>query len=148
MTKGKNPKMVLTDNEKEILEIIARFTFLSSMKDTGHLTEEKYTEIMEQFGHRNHELIQYYLETLNQHLTGTREFLDNLEKKKSRKKGGTGNGKEHRVSRQDTQGNRRSDNHPNRHLLQKLVGNNRRAPNNYSINRLVPSIPPIRNKHL
>ena len=70
--------MTLADSEKEILEIIARYTFLANLKDTGHINEEKYKEIMSQFGYRNHELIQYYLGILNE----TKTFLDNIQNKK------------------------------------------------------------------
>jgi hypothetical protein len=74
--------MTLADSEKEILEIIARYTFLANLKDTGQIGEEKYKEIISQFGHRNHELIQYYLRILNEHLSETKIFLDNIQSKK------------------------------------------------------------------
>ena len=77
--------MPLTESEKQVLEIIARYTFLANAKDIGYLDEDKYKELMSKFGYKNHELIQYYLERLNEHLGETRDFLDSLEETKTEK---------------------------------------------------------------
>ena len=70
--------MALTKAEKDILDLIAKYSFLTDCKDTGLLDLNSYAHIVYQFGERNMELIKYYMQRLDEHHNDTRSFLDNL----------------------------------------------------------------------
>lgn len=73
--------MALTDEEMNILEIIARYVFLIKCRDNGYITEKKRQEIVFDFGPKNLELIDYYVNRLEDHTLDTSEYLASLKRK-------------------------------------------------------------------
>ncbi|MFC1876625.1 hypothetical protein ACFL2E_05050 [Thermodesulfobacteriota bacterium] len=70
--------MAVTKAEKDILDLIAKYSFLTDCKDTGLLDLNSYAQIVYRFGERNMERIKYYMQRLDEHHNDTRAFLDNL----------------------------------------------------------------------
>jgi len=70
--------MDITKAEKDILDLIAKYSFLTDCKDTGLLDLNSYAHIVYRLGERNMELIKYYMQRLDEHHNDTRAFLDNL----------------------------------------------------------------------
>jgi len=73
--------MALTEEEMNILEIIARYDFLIECRDKGYITEEKRQQIVFGFGPKNLELIDYYVNRLEDHIMNTSDYLDSLKRK-------------------------------------------------------------------
>jgi hypothetical protein len=71
--------MAISSEDKELLELIAKYTFLTDCKDTGNLDIVTYSEILYQLGEENMERIKYYMERLDEHHNDMRAFLDNLD---------------------------------------------------------------------
>ena len=65
--------------EKVLLDLIAKYTFLTDCKDTGNLDIVTYSKILYQLGEENMERIKYYMERLDEHLNDMRAFLDSLD---------------------------------------------------------------------
>ncbi|MBW2633171.1 MAG: hypothetical protein JRE14_03405 [Deltaproteobacteria bacterium] len=73
--------MALTDEEMNILEIIARYNFLIECRDKGHITEEKRQQIVFGFGPKNLELVDFYINRLEDLILDIPDCLDSLERK-------------------------------------------------------------------
>jgi hypothetical protein len=70
--------MAPTKDEKSLLDLIAKYTFLTDCKDTGNLDLVTYSEILYQLGEENMERIKYYMQRLDEHHNDMRAFLDSL----------------------------------------------------------------------
>ena len=73
--------MALTDEEMNILEIIAIYNLLMECRDKGHITEEKRQQIVFGLGPKNLELIDFYNNRLEDLILDTPDYLDSLERK-------------------------------------------------------------------
>ena len=72
--------MPLSDQETTALEIVAQYNFLTECQEKGYITKEKYDEIVFGFGPKKLEMIDYYVQHLNDHFKDTVRYLDSLKK--------------------------------------------------------------------
>ena len=72
--------MPLTDEETNILDVIARYNFLLECTESGYITEEKYKQIYQSFGLKNKQMVMYYLERLIEHKKDMVSFLDSIQR--------------------------------------------------------------------
>ena len=70
--------MPLSDQETTALDIIAKYNFLTECHEKGYIAKEKYDEIVFGFGPKNLEMINYYIERLDDHFKDTSAYMDNL----------------------------------------------------------------------
>ena len=71
--------MALSEEETNVLEVIARYSFLLECRENGYITEDKYKNIYRSFGLKNKQIIQYYLERLTEHKKDMVSFLDSVQ---------------------------------------------------------------------
>lgn len=71
--------MPLNDDEINTLEIIARYNFLTECHEKGYISKERYDEIVFGFGPKNLEMVNYYIERLDDHFKDTSRHMDSLE---------------------------------------------------------------------
>ena len=71
--------MSLSEEETSVLDIIARYSFLSECRESGYITEEKYKQIYQSFGLKNKQMVLYYLERLTEHKKDMVSFLDSVQ---------------------------------------------------------------------
>lgn len=71
--------MALSEEETNVLDIIARYSFLSECRENKYITEEKYKQIYRSFGLKNKQMVQYYLEQLTDHKKDMVSFLDRVQ---------------------------------------------------------------------
>jgi hypothetical protein len=67
--------MPLTGRDKQILDILAQYTFLDYCKNKGLISEERYEQVIFSFGSEAHEIIDYYVCRLDEHYEDTSRFL-------------------------------------------------------------------------
>ena len=68
--------MEITEHEKNLLDLIAKYNFLDQCNQTGLIDRDTFDRLVFQMGSDNMERVQYYLKRLNEHHDDTREFLD------------------------------------------------------------------------
>jgi len=68
----------LSDQETNVLEIIARYSFLTECQEKGYIAEDKYKEIVFGFGPKNLEMVNYYIERLDEYFKDMSLYIDNL----------------------------------------------------------------------
>ena len=73
---------ILTDRDKQILDILSQYTFLDYCRKKGLISEDKRQEIIFSFGSDGHDIIDYYVNRLDEHYQDTSRFLDSVERKK------------------------------------------------------------------
>ena len=71
--------MTLSEEETNVLDVIARYSFLSECRGSGYITEEKYQQIYQSFGLKNKQMVLYYLERLTEHKKDMVAFLDSVQ---------------------------------------------------------------------
>ena len=68
----------MANEDKQLLDLIARYTFLTQCKDTELLDLGTYSKILwHELSENEMEKIKYYMQRLDEHHNETREFLDN-----------------------------------------------------------------------
>jgi len=67
--------MLLLEKETKILDVIARYNFLSECREQGDIAEETYKKKYKSFGLKNKLMIMYYLERLAEHRKEMLKFL-------------------------------------------------------------------------
>ena len=72
--------MPLSDEETNVLDVIARYSFLSECRESGYITEENYKQIYQSFGLKNKQMVLYYLERLTEHKKDMMGFLDSVQR--------------------------------------------------------------------
>ena len=70
--------MPLSDQETTALEIIARYSFLTECQEKGYITEDKYKEIVFGFGPKNLEMVNYFIERLDEYFKDMSLYIDSL----------------------------------------------------------------------
>ena len=68
--------MSLSDEETNVLDLIAKYSFLLDCRDEGYITEEKDRQIHKSLGLKNKLMIQYFLERLTEHKKDMVKFVD------------------------------------------------------------------------
>lgn len=71
--------MSLNDAEKELLDLLAKYSFLEQLKHKGVITEESFDKLLHSFGADNLERINCYLRRLDEYYRDTSAFLDKSE---------------------------------------------------------------------
>ena len=71
--------MPLSDDEINVLDVIARYNFLSECRESRYITEENYKQIYQSFGLKNKQMVLYYLERLTEHKKDMVSFLDSVQ---------------------------------------------------------------------
>ena len=71
--------MPLTYEETKILDVIAKYSFLSECRENGYITEEKYKQIYQTFELKSKQMVLYYLERLTEHKKDMVNFLDSVQ---------------------------------------------------------------------
>jgi len=74
--------MSLSKEETNVLDLIARYNFLSMCREEGYITEEQYKPIYQSIGLKNKQLIQYYLERLTDLKKDMVKFLNSVQSKR------------------------------------------------------------------
>ncbi|NNK85362.1 MAG: hypothetical protein HKO91_07420 [Desulfobacterales bacterium] len=69
--------MKIERQEKILLDLIAKYTFLEQCNYTGIPDMDTFNRLVFQMGSDNMEKIQYHLRRLKEHHDDTRDFLDN-----------------------------------------------------------------------
>jgi len=72
--------MPISPEEKDLLDLIAKYNYLDRCNATGLLDRDTFDRLVFQMGSDNMEKVQYYLQRLNEHHEDTREFLDRAKK--------------------------------------------------------------------
>ena len=70
--------MPLSEQETTALEIIARYSFLTECQEKGYIAETKYKEIVFGFGPKNLEMVNYYMERLDEYFKDMSLYIDRL----------------------------------------------------------------------
>jgi hypothetical protein len=73
--------MRLSEEETNVLDVIARYNFLSECREKGYITDEKYDQVYQSFGLKNKQMVMYYLERLTDHKKDMVKFLDRVQGK-------------------------------------------------------------------
>jgi len=76
--------MTVKQTEKELLDLIAKYTFLTDCKDNGLLDLGIYSNILFRLNTEDMERIKYYIQRIDEQHNDMRAFLDNA------KEGGLG----------------------------------------------------------
>jgi len=71
--------MTLTDEETNVLDVIARYSFLSECRESKYISEDKYKQIYQSLGLKNKKMVLYYLERLTEHKKDMVSFLDSVQ---------------------------------------------------------------------
>jgi len=72
--------MTLSEEETNVVDVIARYNFLLECRENGYIKEDKYKQIYRSFGLKNKQIIQYYLERLTEHKKDMVGFLDSVQR--------------------------------------------------------------------
>jgi hypothetical protein len=70
--------MPIPPEEKSLLDLIAKYTFLTHCKDNEQLDPGTYNEILWKLSREEMRRIKYYMERLNGHYEDMKAFLDGL----------------------------------------------------------------------
>jgi hypothetical protein len=71
--------MSLSEEETSVLDVIARYNFLSECREKGYIRDEKYDQVYQSFGLKNKQMVNYYLEQLTEHKKDLVSFLDRVQ---------------------------------------------------------------------
>jgi len=74
--------MPLSDQEMNALEIVAKYNFLTECEEKGYISQEKYAALYNSFGLKSQQMVNFYLERLDEHFKDTSQYLDSLKPKK------------------------------------------------------------------
>ena len=70
--------MPLSDQETTVLDIIAQYNFLTECQEKGYISKDKLDEVVFGFGPKSLEMIDYYIQRLDDHFRDTAQYLDSL----------------------------------------------------------------------
>ena len=73
--------MSLSEEETNILDVIARYSFILECREKDYITEGQYQQIYKSFGQQNKLMVMYYLERLTDHKKDMVKFLDSVQSK-------------------------------------------------------------------
>jgi hypothetical protein len=70
--------MIMKQQEKELLDLIAKYTFLTNCKDNGLLDLGTYSKALYQLDEEDMERIKYYMQRPEEHHNDTSKFMDGI----------------------------------------------------------------------
>lgn len=70
--------MPLSNSDKDIIKLLAKYSFIEKCKEIGFISHDEYMEVCRSWGERALERIDYYLKILNQHHNDVNKFISKM----------------------------------------------------------------------